>query len=159
MRSSRARSAAAVAGDRFERCTARRYPSTTAAGGTLQLTGATVALGANTLTVDTVGTVDLPRTMTADAATNYRLVKSNSGKLIVGGSADNTNLSIQVNAGTLDGNPAYIAACLAGFCPAPAPTALPRITSPISSALIPLFLISSLITTAASLAAEISLNS
>ena len=72
------------------------------AAGTLQLTGGAVALGANTLTVDTVGTVDLPQAITADAAANYRLVKSNSGKLIVGGSADNTNLSIQLNAGTLE---------------------------------------------------------
>ncbi|MCY2996416.1 MAG: autotransporter-associated beta strand repeat-containing protein, partial [Planctomycetota bacterium] len=72
------------------------------AGGTLQVTGTAVALGANTLTVDAVGTVDVQRTITADAATNYRLVKSNSGKLLVGGSADNTNLSIQLNAGTLE---------------------------------------------------------
>ena len=72
------------------------------AGGTLQLTGAAVALAANTLTVDTVGTVDVQRTITADAVANYRLVKSNTGKLIVGGSADNTNLSIQLNAGTLE---------------------------------------------------------
>ena len=80
------------------------------AGGTLQLAGGTIALGANLLTVNTLGAVEVLRTITADAAASYRLVKSGSGKLIVSGSVDNSDLSIQMNAGTLELNKTALAA-------------------------------------------------
>ncbi len=61
---------------------------------------------------------------------------------------------LSVNEPTVTGTPAYIAACLARFCPSPAEMTFPRMTSSTSPPFRLLRLMASLTTVSPSLAAE-----